>query len=66
MDANHGPRNSPHDIDMVRVAEIYRDVLDGRQYASDALQALRHMAANAPFINGFMHGREGMAWVSAD
>ncbi len=56
-------RLSPHDIDMVRVAEIYRDVLDGRQYASDALQALRHVAGNAPFINGFMHGREGMAWV---
>src|ERR1039457_4530302 len=45
-------RLSPHDIDMVRVAELYRDVLDGRQDASDALQALRLMTANVPFING--------------
>jgi O2-independent ubiquinone biosynthesis protein UbiV len=56
-------RLSPHDIDMVRVAELYRDVLDGRQDASDALQALRLMTANVPFINGFLHGREGMRWL---
>jgi collagenase-like PrtC family protease len=56
-------RLSPHDIDMVRVAEIYRDFLDGKQNASDALQALRPVAGYVPFINGFVHGREGMSWL---
>jgi collagenase-like PrtC family protease len=56
-------RLSPHDIDMVRVAQIYRNVLDGRQSAPEALQALRPLVASAPFINGFVHGREGMSWA---
>jgi collagenase-like PrtC family protease len=56
-------RLSPHDLDMVRVAELYRDVLDGKQSGTDALQALRSMTADIPFVNGFLHGLEGLRWV---
>jgi hypothetical protein len=56
-------RLSPHNLDMVRVAELYRDVLDERRSSTDALQALRSMTADVPFVNGFLHGREGLRWV---
>ena len=56
-------RLSPHDLDMVRVAGVYREVLDGRQDATDALKTLRSMTGGVPYVNGFLHGREGLAWV---
>ncbi|HUX72442.1 MAG TPA: U32 family peptidase [Steroidobacteraceae bacterium] len=55
-------RLSPQNLDMVRVARIYRDLLDGRLDAADALPALRSMSGDLPFVNGFLHGREGMSW----
>jgi collagenase-like PrtC family protease len=51
----------PHDVDMVAVAEIYRDVLDGKRAADDGCQALEALAGFAPFSNGFYHGAEGAA-----
>ena len=56
-------RLSPHNLDMVRVAGLYRDVLDGRQDATEALEALRSTTGNVPYVNGFLHGREGLAWI---
>jgi collagenase-like PrtC family protease len=56
-------RLSPHTLDMVRVAQLYRDVLDGKRSYTDALKALRSMTADVPFVNGFLHGREGLRWV---
>jgi collagenase-like PrtC family protease len=56
-------RLSPHTTDMVRVAALYRDVLDGRREATEAVATLRSLVGAAPFINGFLHGREGLAWV---
>jgi collagenase-like PrtC family protease len=56
-------RLSPHTLDMVRVAALYRAVLDGREAPQDALQELRSMAGDVPFVNGFLHGREGLRWV---
>ncbi len=56
-------RLSPHDLDMVRVASLFREVLDGRRDAPDALEALRAQTGAVPFVNGFLHGREGLAWV---
>ena len=55
-------RLSPQDIDMVRVAGLYRGVLDGRTAADEALQALRSITGDVPYANGFLHGREGLAW----
>ena len=63
----HGVRHfrlSPQDLDMVKVATLYRDVLDGRLEAPAALAALRPLTGAIPYINGFLHGREGISWVS--
>jgi len=56
-------RLSPQDLDMVRVAALYRDVLDGREEALAAVETLRPLTGNVPFVNGFLHGREGLAWT---
>lgn len=56
-------RLSPQDVDMVRVAELYRDVLDGKRAATDALQLLRSKTGEIPYVNGFLKGREGRRWV---
>ena len=58
-------RLSPQDIDMVLVARCYRDVLDGKMSADDALQALRAVTGDVAYLNGFLHGREGLAWSQA-
>ncbi len=56
-------RLSPQDLDMVRVATLYRDVLDGRCAPEEALASLRALTGEVPYINGFLHGREGLAWT---
>ena len=59
-------RLSPQDgVDMVRVAALFRAVADGVLGAGEAEAALRAMVTPVPFINGYFHGREGMAWVAA-
>jgi collagenase-like PrtC family protease len=56
-------RLSPHDLDMVQVARLYRGVLDGELDAGEAGAALRRLTGELPFVNGFLHGQEGMRWV---
>jgi len=56
-------RLSPHSTDMVAVAEIYRDVLDGKLEAEEADAQLTELVPDAPFSNGFYHGVEGSAFV---
>jgi collagenase-like PrtC family protease len=56
-------RLSPQDVDMVAVATLYRDVLEGRRDAVEAAVALRAVAGEAPWINGFLHGQPGRQWV---
>ncbi|MFO1465530.1 MAG: U32 family peptidase [Steroidobacteraceae bacterium] len=58
-------RLSPQDLDMVAVARLYREVLDGRRTPDSALAALRALTGEVPFVNGFLHGREGLAWTNA-
>jgi collagenase-like PrtC family protease len=58
-------RLSPQAVDMVRVAEIYRGVLDGARAAGEAGVELAQLCAPVPFVNGFIRGREGMAWADA-
>ncbi|MFO1402251.1 MAG: U32 family peptidase [Steroidobacteraceae bacterium] len=58
-------RLSPQDVDMVAVARLYREVLDGRSEPAAALAALRGLTGDVPFVNGFLHGREGLAWTNA-
>jgi collagenase-like PrtC family protease len=57
-------RLSPQDLDMVRVAGLYREVLERRREPAEALAALRALTGAVPFVNGFLHGREGLAWTA--
>src|SRR5512140_1236731 len=50
-------RLSPHTCDMVRVATTFRGVLDGDLTVAEALACLEELALDAPFSNGFHHGR---------
>jgi O2-independent ubiquinone biosynthesis protein UbiV len=52
-------RLSPHGIDMVAVARIFRDLLDDRLEPQQADARLAALAPNMPFSNGFLHGIEG-------
>jgi len=54
----------PHGVDMVAVAQAFRDVLDGKADAGAGRRRLTDLAGFAPFSNGFYHGREGAALVS--
>lgn len=54
----------PHGVDMVAVAEVFRDVLDGKRTADDGQRKLTALVGFAPFSNGFYHGRDGAALMS--
>jgi collagenase-like PrtC family protease len=56
-------RLSPQDVDMVAVARLHRTVLDGRMAGEEAARALSDLTGDVPWQNGFLHGREGLAWV---
>jgi collagenase-like PrtC family protease len=58
-------RLSPHSCNMVRVATTFRGVLDGDLTVAEALACLEELALDAPFSNGFHHGRPGHGWVAA-
>ncbi|MCK6451972.1 MAG: U32 family peptidase [Alphaproteobacteria bacterium] len=55
-------RLSPHALDMVAVARIFRDVLDGALEAGQAQERLRTVAPAAVFADGFFRGRPGADW----
>ncbi len=56
-------RLSPQDIDMVETARLYRAVLNKTCAPDEAEIKLKTLTADVPFVNGFLHGREGLAWV---
>ncbi len=56
-------RLSPQRCDMVAVAQVFRDVLDGRLEAGGADSRLAGIYPGAPFSNGFLHGANGAARV---
>jgi collagenase-like PrtC family protease len=55
-------RLSPHSCDMVAVATIFRDALDRRIDANEAAGRLDALEIDAPFSNGFYHGKTGDSW----
>jgi collagenase-like PrtC family protease len=57
-------RLSPQLCDMVAVARIFRDVLDGNREHEDATRALSHIYPDVPFANGFVHAQPGAAFVA--
>ncbi len=58
-------RLSPHTCDMVRVASVFRGVLDGALNVAEALARLEELPLDAPFSNGFHHGRPGYGWTAS-
>jgi collagenase-like PrtC family protease len=57
-------RLSPHSCDMVQVATTFRCVLDGALSVEEALARLAELPLEAPFSNGFHHGRPGHGWTT--
>ncbi len=53
-------RLAAQDIDMVAVARIFRQVLDGREEPQAGFHRLGDLAGPIPFSNGFYYGREGV------
>ncbi len=60
----HRFRLSPQDVDMVAVARLARATLDRTIDAEAATAAVQSLIGDVPLINGYLHGREGLAWVS--
>lgn len=56
-------RLSPQNVDMPRVVEIYRDVMDEKLAPIEAEARLKRLTSDVPYINGYVNGREGLAWV---
>jgi len=56
-------RLSPHAVDMVAVADVFRAVADGRMEATEADARLAALAGGMAFSNGFFHGAEGAAFL---
>jgi len=59
----HRFRLWPHAVDMVTVARIFRDTLDGRIDGDEATARLGKIVRFADFANGFYYGREGAKMV---
>jgi collagenase-like PrtC family protease len=57
-------RLSPHSCDMVEVATTFRGILDEVIAVEEALARLEELALDAPFSNGFHHGRPGHGWIA--
>lgn len=56
-------RLSPQDCDMVEVIQLYRDRLDGRIDADEALALLAAICGDVSFCNGFLFGAAGSEFV---
>jgi collagenase-like PrtC family protease len=58
-------RLTPQDIDMVAVARLYRDTLDGHIEPEAALARLRTLTGAVPFVDGYARGQAGIGWSGA-
>ena len=58
-------RLSPHDVDMVAVARLFRDLLDAREEPGAAFESLAALVPWASFSNGIFHGMEETALAGA-
>ncbi|MBS0522025.1 MAG: U32 family peptidase [Proteobacteria bacterium] len=56
-------RLSPQTCDMVAVAKLFREVLDGRREGEDAVRALASVYPQTAFANGFLYGSPGAQFV---
>ena len=58
-------RLSPQDCDMVAVARLFREVVDGRLDAEEAEHRLGTLYPDVPLANGFLHAAPGHVHVRA-
>ncbi|NTU76243.1 MAG: U32 family peptidase [Alphaproteobacteria bacterium] len=56
-------RIAPQNVDMVRVLELYRAVLDSNKDPLEAQKELKRLTKIPSFVNGFFHKKEGLVWV---
>ncbi len=62
----HRFRLWPQTCDMVAVARLFRAVLDGVLSVDEASEQLAALIPSVEFANGYVHGREGHAFVAAE
>jgi hypothetical protein len=55
----------PQAVDMVAVAQVFRDVLDGRVPTGEADARLATLSGDAGLSNGFYHGTAGYRRIAA-
>jgi collagenase-like PrtC family protease len=55
----------PQDVDMVAVAGVFRDLLDGRLAGPDGLAAIERLCGGVRLANGYLHDGPGAAWYGA-
>lgn len=58
-------RLSPHTVNMMQVAKIFRGVLDQRYSAQEGIHKLGALGFGDMFSNGFYHKERGYAWKAA-
>lgn len=56
-------RLSPHDVDMVRAAELFRDFLDERSGADALTAGLKALGLPGGLANGYLSGEAGHRWT---
>ena len=59
-------RISPHTVDMVSVAQVFRETMSGAIAPDTANARLQAICPDADFSNGYFHGEPGYAFVEAD
>lgn len=55
-------RVSPHSGDMVKIVAAYDSLARGACTADETIAICRERGLDAPFVNGFFHGRPGHEW----
>ncbi|ANB35643.1 U32 family peptidase [Rhodovulum sulfidophilum] len=57
-------RVMPHSCDMIAVTRLFDDVLAERIGVEEGEAKLRELGIEAPFVNGFYHGKAGHDWTA--
>ena len=60
-----GFRLLPQDVDMVAVAQVFRELLDGRTETGAAIDRVEALCGDVPLANGYQHDAPGAAWYEA-
>ena len=58
-------RLAVQDVDMLRVAQLYREALDGAREPESLSIELKSLLKNVDLLNGYDHGKEGKSWIAS-